>query len=89
MVFQPRRNGFPICRAPPARRSEVVCGRGLVTVCARSGGRPVTSVRVRSRYSEELTTEDGDHVSSIDCEICHVFLVEDSEERPDLSRLGA
>jgi hypothetical protein len=33
-------------------------------------------------HDEELATADGEHVISVDCEMCHVFLVEDSPTPP-------
>jgi hypothetical protein len=38
-------------------------------------------------HDDEMATADGEHVIPIDCENCHVFLVEDSPERPDLAAL--
>jgi hypothetical protein len=38
-------------------------------------------------HDDELATADGEHVIPMDCENCHVFLVEDSPELPDLSSL--
>jgi hypothetical protein len=39
-------------------------------------------------HDEELATEDGEHVITIDCEICHTFPVDGSPERPDLASLS-
>jgi hypothetical protein len=38
-------------------------------------------------HDDELATADGKHVIPMDCENCHVFLVEDSPEPPDLVSL--
>jgi hypothetical protein len=38
-------------------------------------------------HDDELATADGEHVIPMDCENCHVFLVEDSPELPDLASL--
>jgi len=38
-------------------------------------------------HDEELATADGEHVISIDCEQCHVFLVEDSPTPPGEAQL--
>ncbi len=38
-------------------------------------------------HDEELSTADGEHVISMDCETCHAFLVEDSDAPPDLATL--
>jgi hypothetical protein len=38
-------------------------------------------------HDDELATADGEHVIPIDCENCHVFLVEDAPEMPDLAAL--
>jgi hypothetical protein len=38
-------------------------------------------------HDDEMATADGEHVIPMDCENCHVFLVEDSPERPDLAAL--
>jgi len=39
-------------------------------------------------HDDEMATADGAHVIPMDCETCHVFLVEDSPTPPDLTRLG-
>jgi hypothetical protein len=39
-------------------------------------------------HDEELATEDGEHVISLDCEICHTFLLEDSATPPDYDLLA-
>lgn len=36
-------------------------------------------------HDDELTTPDGAHTISIDCELCHTFPIEDSPEPPVLS----
>jgi len=38
-------------------------------------------------HDEELATEDGEHVISLDCESCHAFLVEGADTPPDLAEL--
>jgi hypothetical protein len=38
-------------------------------------------------HDDEMATADGEHVIPLDCENCHVFLVEDSPEPPDLTQL--
>jgi hypothetical protein len=38
-------------------------------------------------HDDEMTTADGEHVIPMDCENCHVFLIEDSPQRPDLAAL--
>jgi len=38
-------------------------------------------------HDDEMATPDGEHVIPSDCENCHVFLVEDSSERPDMAKL--
>jgi len=38
-------------------------------------------------HDGEMATADGEHMIPVDCETCHVFVVEDSPERPDLSAL--
>lgn len=38
-------------------------------------------------HDDELTTADGEHSIPMDCENCHLFLVEDAEKRPDMSAL--
>ena len=38
-------------------------------------------------HDEELSTADGEHVISLDCEHCHTFLVEGSDTPPELSQL--
>jgi len=38
-------------------------------------------------HDDELATADGEHTIPSDCENCHVFLVEDSPEIPDLASL--
>jgi len=40
-------------------------------------------------HDDEMATADGEHVIPMDCENCHVFLVEDAPERPDLAELIA
>jgi hypothetical protein len=32
-----------------------------------------------------MSTSDGEHTIPMDCETCHVFLVEDSPELPDFA----
>lgn len=34
-------------------------------------------------HDDEMTTADGGHVIPMDCENCHVFLIEDASEPPD------
>ena len=36
-------------------------------------------------HDDEMATADGEHVIPMDCENCHVFLVEDSPELPDFT----
>jgi hypothetical protein len=38
-------------------------------------------------HDDEMATADGKHVIPMDCETCHVFLVEDAAEPPDLAAL--
>ncbi len=38
-------------------------------------------------HDDEMATADGKHVIPMDCENCHVFLVEDAPDRPDLAAL--
>jgi hypothetical protein len=38
-------------------------------------------------HDDEMATADGEHVIPLDCDNCHVFLVEDSAEPPDLAAL--
>jgi len=38
-------------------------------------------------HDDEMATADGKHVIPMDCENCHVFLVEDAPEPPDLAAL--
>jgi len=38
-------------------------------------------------HDGEMTSADGDHVIPMDCDTCHVFLVEDAPEKPDLAAL--
>ncbi|MEO1088099.1 MAG: hypothetical protein AAFY88_28025, partial [Acidobacteriota bacterium] len=38
-------------------------------------------------HDEELATSDGQHVISIDCELCHYFPIESSPEPPELTTL--
>jgi hypothetical protein len=38
-------------------------------------------------HDDALATADGEHVIPADCDTCHVFLVEDSPEVPDLAAL--
>ena len=38
-------------------------------------------------HDDALATADGEHVIPQDCDTCHVFLVEDSPELPDLAAL--
>ncbi len=38
-------------------------------------------------HDDEMATADGKHVIPMDCENCHVFLVEDAPEPPDLAGL--
>ncbi len=38
-------------------------------------------------HDDEMATADGEHVIPMDCENCHVFLVEDAPEPPDLASL--
>ena len=38
-------------------------------------------------HDDELATADGEHVIPMDCDNCHVFLVEDSPEPPDLAAM--
>jgi len=38
-------------------------------------------------HDDEMATADGEHVIPMDCENCHVFLVEDAPEPPDLVAL--
>jgi hypothetical protein len=40
-------------------------------------------------HDDEMTTADGQHVIPMDCDTCHVFLVEDATERPDLAALAS
>ncbi len=36
-------------------------------------------------HDDEMTTADGEHTIPMDCETCHVFLVEDSPEFPEFA----
>ena len=38
-------------------------------------------------HDDEMATEDGKHVIPMECDNCHIFLVEDSPEPPDLEAL--
>jgi len=38
-------------------------------------------------HDDEMATADGQHVIPMDCDTCHVFLVEDAPEPPDLAAL--
>jgi nitrate/TMAO reductase-like tetraheme cytochrome c subunit len=38
-------------------------------------------------HDDELSTADGEHAIPMECENCHVFLVEDAPEPPDLAML--
>jgi len=38
-------------------------------------------------HDDELQTADGAHVIPMDCENCHVYLVEDAPEPPDFAAL--
>jgi nitrate/TMAO reductase-like tetraheme cytochrome c subunit len=38
-------------------------------------------------HDDEMATSDGEHVIPLDCETCHVFLVEDAPEPPDFAAL--
>jgi len=38
-------------------------------------------------HDDELATADGKHVIPMDCDNCHVFLVEDSPDLPDLAAM--
>jgi nitrate/TMAO reductase-like tetraheme cytochrome c subunit len=38
-------------------------------------------------HDDEMATADGKHVIPMDCDTCHVFLVEDASEPPDLAVL--
>ncbi|MEX1308789.1 MAG: NapC/NirT family cytochrome c [Candidatus Sulfomarinibacteraceae bacterium] len=38
-------------------------------------------------HDDEMATADGEHVIPMDCENCHVFLVEDAPELPDFAAL--
>jgi nitrate/TMAO reductase-like tetraheme cytochrome c subunit len=38
-------------------------------------------------HDDELATEDGEHVIPMECDNCHVFLVEDAETPPDIAEL--
>jgi len=38
-------------------------------------------------HDDEMATADGEHVIPMDCENCHVFLVEDAPELPDFAVL--
>jgi hypothetical protein len=38
-------------------------------------------------HDDEMATADGEHVIPMECDNCHVFLVEDSPELPDLASL--
>jgi len=38
-------------------------------------------------HDDEMATADGGHVIPMDCENCHVFLVEDAPERPNFAAL--
>ncbi len=40
-------------------------------------------------HDSEMATADGEHVIPMDCENCHVFLLEDVAERPDLASLSS
>ena len=36
-------------------------------------------------HDDEMTTPDGEHTIPMDCETCHIFLVEDSPDYPDFA----
>jgi hypothetical protein len=36
-------------------------------------------------HDDEMTTAEGDHTIPMDCETCHIFLVEDSPEYPEFA----
>ncbi len=36
-------------------------------------------------HDDEMSTADGEHTIPMDCETCHIFLVEDSPEYPDFA----
>jgi len=38
-------------------------------------------------HDDELATADGEHVIPMECDNCHVFLVEDSDTPPDIAEL--
>jgi hypothetical protein len=38
-------------------------------------------------HDDEMATDNGDHVIPMDCENCHVFLIEDAPEPPNLAEL--
>ncbi len=40
-------------------------------------------------HDDEMATADGDHVIPMDCENCHIFLVEDAPEPPDFGLIIA
>ncbi len=40
-------------------------------------------------HDGEMVTADGEHMIPVECDTCHVFLVEDSEVRPDIASLLA
>ena len=39
-------------------------------------------------HDDEMATADGEHVIPLDCDNCHVFLVEGAPDRPDLAALA-
>lgn len=39
-------------------------------------------------HDGEMSTVDGERTIPLDCDVCHVFVVEDSRDRPDLDNLG-
>ena len=36
-------------------------------------------------HDDEMSTSDGEHTIPMDCETCHIFLVEDSPDYPDFA----
>jgi len=36
-------------------------------------------------HDDEMTTADGEHTIPMDCETCHIFLLEDSSEYPEFA----
>ncbi|MEJ2581545.1 MAG: cytochrome C, partial [Acidobacteriota bacterium] len=36
-------------------------------------------------HDDEMSTADGEHTIPMDCETCHVFLLEDSPELPEFA----